>query len=362
MASHQCTKFGVRIGRGRNRCCGGLFADDIVLIAPSKKKLQKMLSLVFQWANTNKISFGVNKCATVVVKNIKFKNTPNYVGPTFYIEHYEDLASDVSGHSLNRDYWERIFRFNNRNSDTWDINQPITTEEIKNTILSMKNNKTPGPDGIPIEFYKALFCNKELEEIMVLLLLNVLKLFSIKFRMVLFPKKWNSVSTVSIPKKGGLSDCNNYRGISLINVGLKIISKIITNRISNYALSKNLIRLEQFDKCTKFGVRIGRGRNRCCGGLFADDIVLIAPSKKKLQKMLSLVFQWANTNKISFGVNKCATVVVKNIKFKNTPNYVGPTFYIGMYSIPKVTCYIYFGIPFDEDLSLNKIMIILLKI
>jgi len=33
-----------------------------------------------------------------------------------------------------------------------------------------------------------------------------------------FPKKWNSASIVSIPKKGDLSDCSNYRGISLINV------------------------------------------------------------------------------------------------------------------------------------------------
>ncbi|OUM56908.1 hypothetical protein PIROE2DRAFT_18277 [Piromyces sp. E2] len=59
-----------------------------------------------------------------------------------WAEHYEELTSDVSGsgHSLNRDFWEIIFRYNNRNSDTWDINQPITTKEIKNTILSMKNN------------------------------------------------------------------------------------------------------------------------------------------------------------------------------------------------------------------------------
>jgi len=61
-----------------------------------------------------------------------------------------------------------------------------------------------------------------------------------------FPKKWNSASIVSIPKKGDLSDCSNYRGISLINVGLKIISKIITDRISTYALSHNFIRPEQF--------------------------------------------------------------------------------------------------------------------
>ncbi|OUM66791.1 hypothetical protein PIROE2DRAFT_5888 [Piromyces sp. E2] len=37
-------------------------------------------------------------------------------------------------------------------------------------------------------------------------------------------------------------------------------------------------------------------------------------------------------------------------------NYVDSTFYIGMYSIPKVTCYIYLGIPFDEDLSLKPIL------
>ena len=51
-----------------------------------------------------------------------------------------------------------------------------------------------------------------------------------------FPEEWNSVSIISIPKKGDLSDCNNYRGISLINVGLKIISKIVTNRIAKICL------------------------------------------------------------------------------------------------------------------------------
>jgi len=37
-----------------------------------------------------------------------------------------------------------------------------------------------------------------------------------------------------LSKKSDLSNYNIYRGISLINVGLKIISKIIIDRISKY--------------------------------------------------------------------------------------------------------------------------------
>eukprot|EP00833_Pecoramyces_ruminatium_P001771 jgi/Orpsp1_1/1175803/evm.model.c7180000055260.1 len=105
--------------------------------------------------------------------------------------------------------------------------------------------KSPGPDGIPIEFYKALFCNDELEETHPAAG-KCLELIFNKIWNGSFPKKWNSASIVSIPKKGDLTDCSNYRGISLINVGLKIISKIVTDRISKYALSHNFIRPEQF--------------------------------------------------------------------------------------------------------------------
>ena len=36
-----------------------------------------------------------------------------------------------------------------------------------------------------------------------------------------FSKSWNNTSIISIHKKDDPSDCNYYRGISLINNGLK---------------------------------------------------------------------------------------------------------------------------------------------
>jgi len=40
-------------------------------------------------------------------------------------------------------------------SKTWDINQTISMSEIESAVLSMKNKKAPGPDGILAEFFKA---------------------------------------------------------------------------------------------------------------------------------------------------------------------------------------------------------------
>ena len=81
-----------------------------------------------------------------------------------WAEHNKDLASDSTIYSLDQDYQVNIFLNNPRNPNTWNINNPISLSDIRNTVLSMKHNKAPGPDGIPIEFYKAFFCNHDLEE------------------------------------------------------------------------------------------------------------------------------------------------------------------------------------------------------
>ena len=85
-------------------------------------------------------------------------------------------------------------------------------------------------------------------------------------------------SIISIPKKGDLSDCNNYLGISLINVGLKIISKIVTNRIAKYAFEHKFVGPEQFgfknkEKCISLYISI---REICQRRKFQGNFIYFA--------------------------------------------------------------------------------------
>lgn len=36
-----------------------------------------------------------------------------------------------------------------------ELNTPLTLEELGESVAAMANNKCPGPDGTPVEFYKA---------------------------------------------------------------------------------------------------------------------------------------------------------------------------------------------------------------
>ena len=44
------------------------------------------------------------------------------------------------------------------------------------------------------------------------------------------------------------------------------------------------------------------------------------------------------------------------MNFQSPPNYSDPTFYLGMNAIPKVSSYIYLGIPFSDDLLIEHII------
>ena len=68
---------------------------------------------------------------------------------------------------------------------------------------------------------------------------------------------------------------------------------------------------------------------------------------------MNKVHIWAIKNEITFGINKCTTLVVKQINFVKSINYEDLSFFIGSNKFPIL------GIPFDESLSLKPIQSIL---
>ena len=528
----------------------------------------------------------INSSSSNVLKdrNGKLLCTPQDLVDRFG-EHYEALASDITGHSLDQQYWQECLGPPPLDTIEWNINGPITMDEIQKAVRSMQCNKAPGPDGLPIEFYKAFFetnvdpttdpttdptvdptvdptidpgdpgnpgepGNPDIDpgypgepgepgkpgidpgSIDDSSYSDCAKCLLILFNKIWngdFPSDWNTASIISIPKKGDLTDCSNYRGISLINIGLKLLSKIVTDRISSYAFQHHIIRPEQYgfrnneesislyisireicqrrrmngdhtylafldlkkaydsvpiyniltklynmgirgntytfltnlyltskahathhgnqskdfpvhrgvrqgcplspilfdlfindilQGCDQYGVDVNANGLKCCGSLFADDIVLIAPSQMAMDHLLERVQAWALKNEMAFGINKCATLVVKPLSVDPTldpqplgvdptldpkplgvdptldpkplgvdptldpkplgvdptldPKPLGvdpmldpkpltdhdpdPTFYLGTEPLPQTPSYTYLGVPFDENLSLDPIL------
>ena len=116
---------------------------------------------------------------------------------------------------------------------------PITVEEIRNQLTKMKGNKASGPDLIPIEVWKKMgeqgveFLEKVLNE-------AIASGISSSWRL--------SVLTPLFKGKGSILECSNYRGITHISHTLKLLERIINQRLRHSVDLGNI----------QFGFRRGR--------------------------------------------------------------------------------------------------------
>ena len=132
-------------------------------------------------------------------------------------------------------YFQEVFMMNSETEEIAieEINDDIdiwteepTYEKVKKIIQNLKNDKSPGPDKIVNELIKkgdTILCYRLYN-----LLIRVRRSEQI-------PDKWKDSYFCPIYKKGGRTNCQNYRAITLLNTAYKILTCIIHNRLAEHA-------------------------------------------------------------------------------------------------------------------------------
>ena len=135
---------------------------------------------------------------------------------------------------------------------------PPTKAEVLKAIMTLKSGKAAGPDGIPAEALK--MDPETTANLMTPLLQKVWEEGKV-------PADWKKGYLFKLPKKGDLSQCKNWRGIMLLSIPSKILSRIILERLK-YALDDKL-RQEQ----------AGFRRNKSCTDQIATLRIIIEHSQ-----------------------------------------------------------------------------------
>ena len=104
--------------------------------------------------------------------------------------------------------------------------QPILREEVEIAVASLKKGKSAGVDNVPAKLVQAG------GETMIDVLTDICNRIWIIRE---WHTPWTQSLIITLPKKGNLQRCQNYRTISLISHSSKVMLKVILNRLKPQA-------------------------------------------------------------------------------------------------------------------------------
>lgn len=99
----------------------------------------------------------------------------------------------------------------------------IEEDELKEAILQSPKNKSPGPDGIPVEFYQVFW--PQMKSKMLCIFNEIMN------GKVDIPKEFPEGVMVLIPKKPVSKGIENLRPITLLNSDYKIMARVLAKRM-----------------------------------------------------------------------------------------------------------------------------------
>ena len=110
---------------------------------------------------------------------------------------------------------------------------PIIPDEVKFVVKKLKSKKVGGVDDILPEHFKALVTTEGGLKL-------VLELCQLCWEIRNTPKTWKISQVALLFKAGDPSNCANYRPISLLCIGYKIVAAILLERLKNGGAEKKV--------------------------------------------------------------------------------------------------------------------------
>ncbi|XP_076452167.1 uncharacterized protein LOC143287768 [Babylonia areolata] len=142
-----------------------------------------------------------------------------------YIDSLAEEAEEAAARNDMKTLYDTRRNYINPADGDLDINcgNP-TREEVRKATKLLRNGKAAGPDDIPAEALKA-----DLETTVEMLY----PLFEKIWEEEEVPADWKEGYLIKLPKKGDLSNCANYRGITLLSVPGKVFNRILLERMKS---------------------------------------------------------------------------------------------------------------------------------
>ena len=125
-----------------------------------------------------------------------------------------------------QEYTEELYKKGLNDPDNHDgviahLEPDLLEYEVKWALGSIAMNKASGGDGIPVELFQIL--KDEAVEVLLSICQQIWKTQQ-------WPRDWQRLVFIPIPKKGNAKECSNYCTIALISHTSKIMLKILQAR------------------------------------------------------------------------------------------------------------------------------------
>ena len=197
------------------KCQGAILRSKSQWALESDRNTSYFLKLEKYRQNKNVISEIKNKDGVIVTETNDILDVIH--------DYYKELFSCVQIEMTAVDELLSNINIQIDDDDLQMCDDVITLEEIEKSVNGMKKNKTPGPDGITLEFYLYFF--NDLKHVLHYIYESVEDNEELSRSM-----KYGLINLI-YKNKGCKSELKNFRPISLLNVDYKILARIMANRL-----------------------------------------------------------------------------------------------------------------------------------